>query len=173
MLKFLLLPTTEKLLLMEAVFLLITMELGKRILPFRALRRLLPQAADEYAQLSRASYTPPERIAWAVQAASRWTPGARSCLTQALAAQVLLTRRNHTARLHIGVARGERDRFQAHAWVESGGKVLIGESGLERYTPLAVLEGTGPVGAQDRKLAPRRPGTSRMGQYEYAEWPMR
>ena len=152
--KFFLLPAIEKLLMIEAAFLLVTMELGKRILPFRTLRRLLPQATDGSAELPRADHTSPEMIAWAIGAASRWTPGVRSCLTQALATQILLTRRNHTARLHIGVTRGERGQFQAHAWIESGGKALIGGLGLERYTPLAVLEGTGPEGAQHRKLTP-------------------
>lgn len=137
--RFLLLPTTEKLLLVEAAFLLTIVGLGKRIVPFRTLRRLLLQAPDESVELLHAARTSPEKIAWAIGAASRWMPGARSCLTQALAAHVLLTHRNHTARLHIGVARGEQGRFQAHAWVESGGRVLIGGSGLEGYTPLTFL----------------------------------
>lgn len=143
--RFLLLPTTEKMLLIEAAFLLTIVGLGKRIVPFRTLRRLLPQTPDERVELLRADRTSPEKIAWAIGAASRWMPGARSCLTQALAAQVLLARRNHPARLHIGVVGGRRGRFRAHAWVESGGRVLIGGSGLEGYTPLTVLRETGPV----------------------------
>jgi hypothetical protein len=142
--KFLLLPATDRWLLIEAALLLGTIELGKRLLPFRTLRRLLAQVAEKYARSPRADHPSAERVAWAVRAASQRTPGARSCLTQALAAQVLLTRRDHPALLHIGVARGELGRFRAHAWVESGGKIVIGDSGLGRFTPLAVLEGKGP-----------------------------
>lgn len=147
--EFLLLRATEKLLLIEAAFLLVTMGMGKRILPFRTLRHLLPRPTDEYTDPLRADRTSSERIVRAIEAASRLIPGTRSCLTQALAARVLLARRNHAAWLHIGVARDEGGRFRAHAWVESGDKVLIGGSGLESYAPLAVLEGTVLGRAQD------------------------
>jgi hypothetical protein len=70
-------------------------------------------------------------------------PGAKTCLNQALAAQMLLAQRGYPALLHIGVAKGKEGQFQAHAWVESEGKVVIGGSGPECFTPLAVLEETG------------------------------
>jgi hypothetical protein len=70
--------------------------------------------------------------------ASRHTLGLKTCLAQSLAAQVLLTRRGYPTLLHIGVVRGEGGQFQAHAWVESEGKIVIGGSDLEHYTPLAV-----------------------------------
>jgi len=51
----------------------------------------------------------------------------RPCLTQALVLQYLLLRRgDDAAELHIGVAKGEDGTLQAHAWVERGGRVLIG-----------------------------------------------
>jgi hypothetical protein len=81
-----------------------------------------------------------DRLTWAVETVSRFVPAA-TCLTQALAAQVLLTRRGRAARLHIGVSKAEGRKLEAHAWVESQGRVVIGGSGLERYTVLAVLSG--------------------------------
>jgi hypothetical protein len=51
----------------------------------------------------------------------------RPCLTQALVLQYLLLRRGDTlAKLHIGVAKGEDGELLAHAWIERGGRVLIG-----------------------------------------------
>jgi len=85
-------------------------------------------------------YHSADRVAWAVEMASRCTPGAKSCLTQALAAQVLLDRRGYPALLHIGVAKGEQGRFQAHAWLESKGTVVIGGSEQEPFTLLASLK---------------------------------
>jgi hypothetical protein len=40
------------------------------------------------------------------------------------------------------VARGDRGEVQAHAWVETEGKVVIGGSAVElaRYTPLLALD---------------------------------
>jgi hypothetical protein len=119
------------------VILLWTARLGLWLLPFRTLRRLLHSVTRD--GLRHAGQSSPERIAWAVVAASRYVPQA-TCLTQALAAQVLLGREGHTACLRIGVARNEGSQFQAHAWVETQGKVVIGESEVERYAPLMVLE---------------------------------
>lgn len=75
-------------------------------------------------------------VAWAVSRVSRAVPGA-TCLTQALAAQLLLSRRGYASRLRIGVARAPGDGLRAHAWLESDGLVVLGESGFEAFTPLS------------------------------------
>lgn len=137
--KFSRLPTTEQRLLIKAALLVEAIKLGMRLLPFRTLRRLLARAADAPLGVGQAKHgTSAERVAWAVGVASRHTPGIKTCLAQALAAQVLLARRGHPALVRIGVVRGDRERFEAHAWVESEGRVLLGGSGLERFTPLTV-----------------------------------
>jgi hypothetical protein len=38
--------------------------------------------------------------------------------------------------VHIGVVRSEEGKFEAHAWVESEGRAVIGGHALECYTPL-------------------------------------
>ena len=85
----------------------------------------------------------PRALAWAVRAAARRVPRA-SCLTQSLALEALLVQAGHPAALRIGVARKDDGAFEAHAWVESEGRVLIGRlSDLERFAPL-------PAGSTDR-----------------------
>ncbi len=77
----------------------------------------------------------PEEIAWAVGVAARRVPGA-SCLTQALALQLLCRRRGYPTQLQIGVER-KGSRFRAHAWVERDGKVIIGNlADLGSFLPL-------------------------------------
>jgi hypothetical protein len=139
--RFLRLTNAERRLLIETAFLLEAIKLSMRLFQFQTLRRLLVRVTD--AASSRPQHTdhlPVERVAWAVEAMSRHTPGVKTCLTQALATHVLLARRGHPALLRIGVAKGEQEQFQAHAWVESEGKVVIGGSESGRYTPLAGLE---------------------------------
>jgi len=63
-------------------------------------------------------------IIWAVKASSRFVPCA-TCLTQAMAARMLLSIYGHKADLRIGVLR-EDDDLKAHAWLEKDGRVLIG-----------------------------------------------
>lgn len=138
--KFSRLPAAERRLLIKAALLLEAIKLGMRLLPFRTLRSLLARLPGTSTRAQHADFTPTDTVAWAVEVASRNTPGTKSCLAQALAAQALLAQYGYPTHLHIGVARGEQEQFQAHAWVEAEGKVVIGGAERERYTPLAVLD---------------------------------
>lgn len=69
----------------------------------------------------------PGEIVWAVDAAGRRMPDA-SCLTQAVAALLLLRRHGYEAQFCVGVARGKSGSLDAHAWLERNGRVLIGRS---------------------------------------------
>ncbi len=102
--------------------------------PFRWVRRL--------ADLKSASLNAPgdlgrrRRIAAAVRIVSRSVPGA-TCLTQALAAQTILRLKGDNVPLQLGVSWSKNGIFEAHAWLESEGKVLIGDlPDLERYKKL-------------------------------------
>jgi hypothetical protein len=59
-----------------------------------------------------------------------------------MAAQVLLRRNGHPADLRFGVRRSER-KLEAHAWVESRGRVVIGRGQLTRFTPLSPTRSEG------------------------------
>jgi hypothetical protein len=139
--RFLHLPAAERQLLVKAALLLRAIRLGMRLLPFRTLRYLLTGAAGIPRRSRHADHPSAKTIAWAVEAANHCPPGVKTCLAQALATQVLLARCGYRAVLYLGVAKGAQEEFQAHAWVESDGKVVSGGgSKLGRYTPLAVLE---------------------------------
>jgi hypothetical protein len=137
--KFLSLSGIERRLLLSALFVTAGVRLGLWLLPFQTLRRLLSRRTQR-AVAQRAREEPaPERITWAVRAASRYVPRA-TCLTQALAAWTLLTRNGYAAHVLFGVAKDRAKRLEAHSWLECQGRVLIGESNLSRYTPLITTE---------------------------------
>lgn len=69
---------------------------------------------------------------------SRYVPA--TCLSRALSVQGLLARRGYLAVLHF-VAVKEGEHFLTHAWLVSGGQVVIGGHWLEPYTPLGTLDG--------------------------------
>src|SRR5260370_41243803 len=106
-------------------------------LAIRTLR--LPAARAAVARLERLGWivtpTPVDRIVWAVEAAGRAIPGMKNCLVQAVAAEAMLVRAGHPCEFRIGAAKNG-PRLIAHAWLESGGRVLIGEILLVRYNPL-------------------------------------
>jgi hypothetical protein len=68
-------------------------------------------------------------------------PGA-TCLTQALAAQVLLAQSGYHSRIEIGVTKDDERHFRAHAWVVCGNEIVIGGAEVDRYVPLAAWETT-------------------------------
>lgn len=76
-------------------------------------------------------------IAWGVVACSRFVPGA-TCLIQALAGQYLMARHNCRSIVRIGIERDNRENMKAHAWLLSGGFVVLGgqASDMPRYATM-------------------------------------
>ncbi len=136
------LSAAERGLLCRAAFLVGAIRIALWIMPFKSLRRMLAwKMAGERKAPARPRWSS-ERITWAVLAASRYVPNA-TCLAQALAAQLLLDREGYPTRLRIG-ARRDEEGFQAHAWVESEGKTVVGGLKTARYTELMALASERP-----------------------------
>jgi hypothetical protein len=135
------LPPAYRRLLITSLLVLGVIRVGLWLLPFQTLRRLLAYATRWGAEAQAADHASITQVARAVTRASPYIPAA-SCLTQALATQVLLHQRGHSARLRIGVARSARGAFQAHAWVECQGLIVIGGAqALSHFTPFPPLDG--------------------------------
>ena len=119
------LPAREQQLLVRAAVLLALLKVALRFLPFAKVQRLvaLTRVAARARPRRRGEI---ERIVWAVSTAGYHVPRS-TCLTTALAAQVLLERHGIPACLRIGVTRPESGPFLAHAWVESAGQIVIGK----------------------------------------------
>jgi hypothetical protein len=131
--KFLRLSTSEQFLLLRAVMIVAAIRVGLWVLPFRVMQRFTFKARKK----KRTQYSI-EQFVWAVRATSRYVPRA-TCLTQAMAAQTLLSRAGYNPQVKIGVAKNEKKLFEAHAWLVLGDQVLIGGMEVERYTALTVL----------------------------------
>jgi Transglutaminase-like superfamily len=131
---------SDQALLIRAALAVVNAKLATRTLP-------LPTARAIVTRQQRLGWTVvpvrTDRIVWAVETASRAIPGMKNCLVQAVAAEAMLIQAGYPCELRIGVAKNGADKLIAHAWVESEGRVVIGEFELDRYTPL---------------MAPRLPG---------------
>lgn len=139
--KFLRLPVVEQRLWMKAYLLLISVRMGLWILPFQRLQSWLAHFSATPVRHKLDPYYG-NRMIRALKVLSAYVPRA-TCLTQALAAQVWLERHGYATRMQIGVAKDEAGRLQAHAWLECGGNIVIGDSGdLSRYTLLPALGNT-------------------------------
>jgi hypothetical protein len=130
--KFFELPSADRALLMQSVMLIGMARVALWILPFNVARRLLTPGAR-----NRAATTTTEKIGWAISVGKGFVPKA-NCLPQALAAESLLLQAGHPVEFRIGVAKTPDGQIEAHAWVESSGRLVVGDltQGLSTYTPL-------------------------------------
>ena len=138
--RFLRLVPSERALLLRVLLLLAAIRLVLWVAPLSLLRALLSQPLIAAAFPPPLVHVPVERLAWAVQAASRPIPAA-SCFTQSLALQFLLSRSGHASSIRIGVAKDPESGFQAHAWVDCGGQILLNRpEEVAGYKRLASLD---------------------------------
>jgi len=131
-------PAADYALLSAALITVASVRIALWLLPARWIAQATLRLQRRQRTATGHAAMPADRIAWAVRTASRRVPRA-SCLTQALATQILLVRAGWPSRLTHGIARDERGALSAHAWVEMDGHVLIGDVGLERYARLPDL----------------------------------
>ena len=130
------LPAYRRRLLLRAVVLVAVVRMALWTLPFRWVRLVAGRRRVLSPELAT---LPPKHLSWAVQAAAGRIPAA-SCLTQAISLQYLMNLAGLDAEVHIGVAKDVARGFEAHAWVEHDGAVILGDDGeLGRYRPILAL----------------------------------
>lgn len=136
--KFWRMPITEKMLRGKTLLHIVAVRLALWVLPFRTVRNLAQRMAVR-SRRPGSRKVGLDRLIYAVVTTSQYVPGA-TCLTQALAAQILVSRYGYATRLNIGVAKVAPGPFEAHAWLEYDGVVILGGEDTNRYTPLLAME---------------------------------
>ena len=127
------LQSEEWILFSHAFSLVICVRLALWLLPSRVIVQRVHEASKRPHAAARSGVRP-DQIGWAIDAASRRVPRA-SCLTQAVAGQILLRRHGIASTLQVGVIRDQQG-FRAHAWIEEGGRILIGGIGSKQFTAM-------------------------------------
>lgn len=131
------LSTAERWLIAEAVVSLGTARALILVVPFR---RIAPWLERKPRGSGRPAVPDPVltgRVRRAVTIAANHVPWNAVCLPQAMAAKFMLARRGCPSTLHLGVARAGSDAFVAHAWLEAGNAIVVGEKGVDAMTPVA------------------------------------
>ena len=134
--QFLKLTTAERTVLAQAIPLVAFIRVCLWVVPFDTFRRSWASILAKMTRSKQHEILPPRKIVWLVSLAGRCVPGAH-CLTRSVAAQMLLARQGHVAKVQIGV-RKQGTSLDAHAWLEYDGHPLLeNESHLSRFTPLS------------------------------------
>jgi hypothetical protein len=120
-----------------AVLVLGGVRLALWVLPFARVIALAERLAQPRETGSR--HVAPSTVARRVRRAARLVPRA-TCLSQAIAARVLLASSGRASQVRFGVTAPTGSRLEAHAWLECDGEVVIGDvPDGPRYTPFPDL----------------------------------
>ncbi|MGO9123095.1 MAG: lasso peptide biosynthesis B2 protein [Desulfomonilaceae bacterium] len=134
---FLMRSSCERWLLVEAAFFLCVFRLCLMLIPFRYVFRI---GTKKVCGGKGDALPVTDRVTWAVRAVGNRIPGTKKCLIVALAARQMLLRRGFEAKLRIGVRSNVAEDFAAHAWIESGGRTLVGEFQKDSFVALPFFD---------------------------------
>ena len=140
--KFFALPLREQCEVAEATAYLAVAQL-LLLVPFRWLAplcgRLHPGAASALPVLTDEENSSAFDVRRALQRATGRLPWDSSCLVRALAAQLMLRRRNLPTVLQLGVRAGPATELSAHAWLTCGEINIVGDESAAEFTPIAAF----------------------------------
>ncbi|MBI3591538.1 MAG: lasso peptide biosynthesis B2 protein [Candidatus Melainabacteria bacterium] len=136
--KFLILPLSEKFLLIKAVILVFIIRIILFIFPIKIISSYINHIIKKTKKFNKVNPPIKNRIIWAIEVACNFIPGTKTCLIKSITGQILLAHYGYESNLCIGVAKNteNKNNLQAHAWLESNGKVILGEHEAEHYKPL-------------------------------------
>lgn len=128
----------------------VTVRCALWLLPASAIVQFVSRLRRQSGSTASTSITSAPTMIWAIEAVARRIPRA-TCLTQAIAAKLLLDWLGERVQLCLGVARSPDGAFRAHAWLERDGRALLGGAGIESLVRLPEL----PSAANIRPLLTR------------------
>jgi len=135
-------PWGEFRLFAQALLALTVTRLTLHWAPLPVVRRRVWRALLASKPLPERRRLPMARVLRCAAAAARWTPAPATCLAMALVAQALLHRHGYSTQLRIGVRFRPSEPFQAHAWLEHEGRIVVGGPAavVEQYQVLPDME---------------------------------
>lgn len=132
---FIKLPSRDKLVALESLFWIIRIRITLWLFPFPSVQRKVQKKASKYYP-TKEHVVSMVRLRTMIMVSSRYIPRA-TCLVQALAGYILFSKYGYQPSIKIGVStlNGE---FEAHAWLEQGDRVVLGESEKDFKTILDI-----------------------------------
>jgi len=135
---FIKLSSRDKIVAIESLFWVTVVRFMLWIFPFPYVQKRVQKIAS-YLSADDLK-VPMKRIRLMIVIVSRYVPRA-TCLVQALAGYILFSKYGYNTLIKIGVL-NEEGVFEAHAWLEHDGSVVLGESEKDYKTILDIDGGS-------------------------------
>lgn len=124
--RFFIFPYQKKKLLVQSLTLVWIVRLSLWLIPFKWLNKCLSYFEPDVQNIKETDWEIINSVTASVRVSSKYVPYS-SCLTQALATRTLLNLKGQKSQLKIGVDKDKKENFEAHAWIEKDGKIIIGK----------------------------------------------
>ncbi|BDZ71687.1 lasso peptide biosynthesis B2 protein [Methanobacterium petrolearium] len=135
---FIKLSSQDKMVAIESLFWVMEVRFMLWLFPFSFVQKRVQKIASYFSRSDMK--VPMNRIRFMIHMASRYVPRA-TCLVQALAGYILFSKYGYHTLIKIGVS-NEDGVFEAHAWLEYGENVVLGESEKDYKTILDIDGGS-------------------------------
>ena len=130
----------KPLMILEAIVFLIFAKLLLVVVPFSWLSRYMGELVDTPPNDTFVKSNEVSLISRAIVKANRNIPFETACYPQALAAKLLLKRRNLDSTVFIGVQKDDLGRISGHAWLKYGECVVTGKEKHETFNIIAIYK---------------------------------
>lgn len=127
----------NKLVLAEALALLIVASAAIKLLPFRRTAALVKGPTDRGEPAAEEQRRLVAQCRWAVGIWADRVPWRAVCFQRGLTLHLMLRRRGIRSLLHYGVAQSEDEGLRAHVWVDVNGDVVLGGGEAPRFARVA------------------------------------
>jgi hypothetical protein len=132
--RFIFLSSSNKKIMLEA-FLFLGFARILKLLPFSKISPTLGNKLEETPyHLNETHSETLKFISNAIHIMSRYTLWESQCLVKAIAGMKMLERRQIESTLYLGVAKDEKGKMIAHAWLRSGSYYVSGSEGMDKFT---------------------------------------
>ncbi|MGM8364877.1 lasso peptide biosynthesis B2 protein [Virgibacillus sp. W0181] len=136
---FLLLDWKRKLTLVEAYFCLALARIIKLFPLSRTASLLGERSVETGLTVHQREKEQLSVISESIHMMCRYTFWESECLVRAIAAQMMIHRRNIASTLYLGTGKDETGELTAHAWLRSGPYYITGGEGRETFTTVAMF----------------------------------
>jgi Transglutaminase-like superfamily len=126
-----------------------------RILKWIPFSKVAPSLGDPMAETSydmdSLKLQKLKQISEAIYLMSRYTFWESECLVKAFAAMKMLEKRHLDCTLYLGIAKDEKGKLIAHAWLRTGSFYITGNEGMQRFTVVQKFAKNANVSKQNYK----------------------
>jgi len=130
------LPFEDKFLLIEVIVILVFSKLFIKLIRFDRLSSWVGKMHTETSKIYISDHLNLIKVKSFIQKTAKRLPWDSVCYDKAIAAKLLLNRRNIPSTLYIGLAKSDEDSLEGHAWVRSGTLFVTGGTERKNYKPI-------------------------------------